>query len=348
MPVWTLDYTNMLKAAVPGAGQDATLLETKYAERHRGALEDLNALRRAGRLGFLDLPDADESRDQIRKVADGFGQWFSTLVVLGIGGSALGALTLRDGLRGPHWNELGDEEREHFPKLYVLDNPDPDTVQALLDRIDLRTTLFNVVSKSGSTAETAALYLVVRDRLVEALEDDEAVRGHFLFTTDPEAGALRPLSESEGIPALAIPPNVGGRFSVLSAVGLLPAAVLGLDLEALLDGAREMRERCLDENLPSNPAGLLAVLLHAADTEHGLSVHVLMPYADRLRNARPRFPFPTCTRTSVHLDTWEGIRSANCWTTNAEPRPRPSGDAAFPTSRSNSSEWMNEPWEPSS
>ena len=280
---WTLDYRNMLAPRVGPAGADPDDLTGILATEHTRALRGLEALRAAGRLGFLSLPDAGESREHIQEVADGFGQWFRTIVVLGIGGSALGTQTLRDALRGPHWNELSDEAREHFPRLYVLDNPDPDTVESLLGRIDLRTTLFNVVSKSGSTAETAALYLVVRSRLAAALEDEDAVRGHLLFTTDPERGALRPLAEADGIPALTVPPDVGGRFSVLSAVGLLPAAVLGLDLEALLGGAADMRERCMDPDLRRNPAGLLATLLHAADRERGQPIHVLMPYADRLR-----------------------------------------------------------------
>jgi glucose-6-phosphate isomerase len=215
-------------------------------------------------------------------VADGFGQWFETLVVVGIGGSALGARTVREALLGPRWNERSSEERDYYPKLYVLDNVDPSTFGDLLEGIDLSKTLFNVISKSGSTAETMAQYLVLRRRVEDALGPD-AAPGHFLFTTDPSKGPLRRLAEREGVPSLAIPPNVGGRFSVLSAVGLLPAAVTGIDLKRLLAGAREMRDRCLVDDLADNPAGLLATLLHCADVDHGRNVHVLMPYANRLR-----------------------------------------------------------------
>ncbi len=283
-PAWILDYANMLTPALADGAPDAAMLAGPYQERHRAALAHLDTLRESGSLGFLELPTANDDKTRVQELADGFGQWFRTVVVLGIGGSALGTQTLRDALRGPHWNELTDEQREHFPKLYVLDNPDPATVLALLDRIDLRTTLFNVVSKSGSTAETAALYLVVRERLREALDDPEAVRGHLLFTTDPDHGALRALAQAEEIPTLPVPANVGGRFSVLSPVGLLPAAVLGVDVDALLAGAQAMAEHCSAERLTENPAGLLAALLHAADAEHGRSIHVLMPYADRLRS----------------------------------------------------------------
>ncbi len=120
--------------------------------------------RQSGEMGFFSLPDARESARAIQELADGFGQWFENLVVLGIGGSALGTTTLRDSLLGPHWNELDEEARDHYPRLYVLDNVDPRTVSALLDRLDLRRTLFNVVSKSGSTAETMSQYMVVEGR----------------------------------------------------------------------------------------------------------------------------------------------------------------------------------------
>ena len=278
----TLDYRNMLAPALDGRGFDPDRLEGDLADRFEGARAAFEGLREAGRLGFLDLPYATETLDRVTEVADGFGQWFENLVVLGIGGSGLGTVTLRDALLGPHWNELDEEAREYYPRLFVLDNPDPATVGSLLDRLDLRKTLFNVVSKSGSTAETMALYLVVRGRLAEVVEEDK-VRGHFLFTTDPDQGALRRIAEAEDIPTLPVPSNVGGRFSVLSPVGLLPAAISGVDVKALLEGAAAMEERCRGPVLKENPAGLLAVLLHAADREEGMPIHVLMPYSDRLR-----------------------------------------------------------------
>ncbi len=203
--------------------------------------------------------------------------------ILGIGGSALGTTTLRDALLGPHWNELDEEARDHYPRLYVLDNVDPRTVSALLDRLDLRRTLFNVVSKSGSTAETMSQYLVVEGRLNELLGQDPA-GGHLLFTTDPKNGILREIADREGIPSLEVPANVGGRFSVLSSVGLLPAAIMGIDIAAVLEGARGMAERCSTPVLRENPSGVLAALLHQADTGQGANIHVLMPYSDRLRS----------------------------------------------------------------
>ena len=282
MTLPVLDVNLMLASAVDG-GIDPELLTGELATAFRAAHADVEARRRSGEIGFFDLPWASETSGRVKEVADSFGQWFENVVVLGIGGSGLGAVTLRDALLGPYWNERDAEAREYFPRLYVLDNPDPATVGPLLDRLDLRRTLFNVVSKSGSTAETMALYLVIRERL-ERLVGADKLRGHFLFTTDPGKGVLRQISDAEGIPALPVPPNVGGRFSVLSPVGLWPAAVTGVNVDALLAGAGAMVDRCQTDELAKNPAGLLATLLHDATTRRGKPIHVLMPYSDRLRS----------------------------------------------------------------
>jgi glucose-6-phosphate isomerase len=279
----TLDYANMLTPSLGGRGLDPLELEGVLQERFRHAFQDVESRKESGEMGFFSLPYALEAARTVQELADGFAQWFENLVVLGIGGSALGTTTLRDALLGPSWNELDEEARDHYPRLFVLDNVDPRTVSALISRIDLRKTLFNVVSKSGSTAETMAQYMVVEGRL-RGLLGEEPTRGHFLFTTDPSEGVLRKIAEAEGVPALEVPPNVGGRFSVLSSVSLLPAAVVGIDIFQLLDGARDMAERCRTPVLKENPAGLLAALLHQADVGQGAPIHVLMPYSDRLRS----------------------------------------------------------------
>jgi len=275
-----LDFANLLAPQV-ACGPDEQTFTSTLAERFRGAHAAVEARRATGDLGFLDLPYAVDTVDRVVEFADGFGQWFEDVVVLGIGGSGLGARALKEALLGPFWNVLDDEGRDHFPRLHVLDNPDPFTFRGLLEVLDPARTMFNVISKSGATAETMAQYLVAREWVDSAVGADKA-RGHFLFTTDPEKGALRQIGEAEDIPMLPIPGNVGGRFSVLSPVGLLPAAVCGVDPRALLAGAAAMEERCETDVLAQNPAGVLATLLHQADCEQGRSVHVLMPYADRL------------------------------------------------------------------
>lgn len=277
-----LDYNNMLSPRLDGRGVDPARLEATVG-RFREVHADVETRRARGELPFLDLPYEQEVTGQILRFAEGPGQVFQTAVVLGIGGSALGTIALQQALFRPYWNELDLEGRDGFPRLYVLDNVDPTTIGPFLDRIDLRTALFNVISKSGSTAETMSQFLIVRERLKRVFgDDDQAIRSHLLFTTDPESGVLRRLAADEGIAALPIPPGVGGRFSVLSPVGLLPAALAGIDVEALLAGARDMAERCRTAELADNPAALFAALQYLADTEAGARIHVMMPYTDRL------------------------------------------------------------------
>ncbi len=277
-----LDYNNMMAPVLNGRGITTEMLE-KYRARFREVHGTIDGQRARGEIGFFKLPGERDIAREIRGFADGIGQAFDTVVVLGIGGSALGTLALQQALLKPHWNELSDEQRDYFPRLFVLDNVDPSTIGPLLDRLDLRRTLFNVVSKSGTTAETMAQFLIVYERLRAAFADDpEAYRSHLLFTTDPEKGVLRELARAENIPTLPIPPDVGGRFSVLSAVGLLPAALVGIDIQALLDGAAAMDERCRTDDVANNPAGIFACLQHAADTELAAPIHVMLSYSDRL------------------------------------------------------------------
>jgi glucose-6-phosphate isomerase len=282
-----LDYNNMLSERLgEGRGIAASRLE-QLSDRFREVFADTRRRRESGELGFFELPAATELVEEIDRFANGVGQAFENLVVLGIGGSALGTVALKTAMLNPYWNELDGEGREHFPRLYVVDNPDPATFSALLNRLDLRRTLFNVVSKSGGTAETMSQFMIVRERLEAELGD--GYRRHILFSTDPENGVLRKLANEEGIPALPIPPSVGGRFSVLSAVGLLPAAMVGISITELLEGARAMEERCRSEELKENPAGLYAALQYLADTERGAPIHVMMPYSDRLRDVADWF-----------------------------------------------------------
>jgi glucose-6-phosphate isomerase len=274
-----LDYNRML-ARDGGRGIDPARLDG-MAERFAAVHADVDRRRDAGSLGFFDLPYEKQVVEQIRSFADGLGQAFDNVVVLGIGGSALGTIALQNALLRPHWNELDGEGRDYYPRLYVLDNVDPTTIGPLLDRLDPRRTLFNVVSKSGTTAETMAQYMIVRERLRLALDDD-GYRGHLIFTTDPDRGVLRRIADAEGIATLPVPPRVGGRFSVLSAVGLLPSALVGIDIEALLAGAAAMDERCRTGELAANPAGMFATLQYLADTDSAAPIHVMMAYTDRL------------------------------------------------------------------
>ena len=276
MPI-TLDYTNMF---LPGAVTDAEWEEMRG--RFRDAHAAVQGKYARGALGFIDLPTDGALLAQTTDFVERVRGRHTDVLLLGIGGSALGPIALRTALRPPAWNALPEERRDLYPRLHVLDNVDPDTIQATLGGLDLARTLVLVVSKSGGTAETMAQYLLVRHALDEALGD--AGREHLVFVTDPEKGSLRPIARAEGLAALDIPANVGGRFSVLTPVGLLPAALIGIDAVGLLQGAAEMRKRCQTDDLAANPAGAYAALQYLAHERHGKPVHVFMPYADPLRD----------------------------------------------------------------
>jgi len=275
-----LDCNNMFAGRTAGRGIEPARLSA-LAERFRAVHADVQQRRHPGPLGFYQLPFEEQVVREIRTFADAAAPNYDNVLVLGIGGSALGTLALRQALRPPFWNELDDEQRDYFPRLHVLDNVDPATIAPLLDRLDMRRTFCNVISKSGATAETMAQFMIVRERLLAVLDPDE-LPAHLIFTTDPAKGVLRQLAAAEGIATLPVPPNVGGRFSVLSAVGLLPAAFMGIDIERLLAGAAAMIRRCDTEELAQNPAGLFAALQYLAHHERGAGIHVMMPYSDRL------------------------------------------------------------------
>ena len=276
-----LDFSNMMGDVVGGG--ISTTDWTSAPAAFRGAHDTFTKRHAAGELGFLALPDDAALHQQSTDFAAAAKGKFDDVVVLGIGGSALGPIALRTALLAPDWNALSDAERSGNPRLHVLDNVDPHTIAALLDRLALERSLFVVISKSGGTAETMAQYLVVRDRLNKGTRD---ARAHLVFVTDPKNGALREIANAEKIPALDIPPAVGGRYSVLTPVGILPAALTGMDTAQLLAGAGDVASRCARAGnaLARNPAGLFATLQFLADSTVGRHIHVLMPYSDPLRN----------------------------------------------------------------
>jgi glucose-6-phosphate isomerase len=273
-----IDYSNMIGEAIGGIPEtEWTAAESRFESAHAG----FQTLRESGSVGFADIVRDEALRDQAINYALLAKGRYDDVVILGIGGSALGPIALRTALRPSGWNMLADEARGGFPRLHVLDNVDPETIAALLQRLQLPRTLFIVTSKSGGTAETMSQFLIVHDRLAS---DGLLIEDHVVFVTDPAQGALRPLAHQLQVPALDIPPSVGGRFSVLTPVGTLPAALIGIDVAKLLEGAAAMVDRCETSKLGDNPAGVYACLQWLADTRHGKVINVFMPYSDPLRD----------------------------------------------------------------
>jgi glucose-6-phosphate isomerase len=272
-----LDYSNMMLQ--PGGIPEKLWAES--ARQFSGVHSAVSALRKSGKVGFFDLGSDSRLLAQSRDFAASVRGKFDDVIILGIGGSALGPIALRTALRPTEWNDLSAADRGGYPRLRVLENVDPVTIASVLDRLTLARTLFIVTSKSGGTAETMSQFLIVEAKLQAA---GLPPANHFVFVTDPKSGALRPLAEQLGVQALEIPPNVGGRFSVLTPVGILPAALVGIDVGELLAGAAAMAARCDTEQLDKNPAGVYALLQWIADTKLGKTIDVFMPYSDALRD----------------------------------------------------------------
>jgi glucose-6-phosphate isomerase len=228
--------------------------------------------------GFTRLPHTRELLDASREVARQIRDAGATdFVLVGIGGSALGPIALHRALNHPYYNQL---EVRPGPRMHFAENPDPNTLSAILDVVDPENTYINVVTKSGSTAETMANFLVLRRALVDAV-GEAGYRERTVFTTDPESGYLRRIADREGIRELHIPQDVGGRYSVLTPVGLLPAAVSGLDAEALLSGAAQCAGE-IGQQQAEHPAVRGAAMHYLMDATRDRNIRVMMPYADAL------------------------------------------------------------------
>ena len=273
------DFNPMMAEYVGEHGISRAEMEA-FAPAMRDAHAMVEAGRGKGMQGWMTLPyDQDEVMASIEKTAARVRDEFESFVVLGIGGSALGPAAVHQALRHLHYNELPREKRGG-PRLYIEDNIDPERMAALLDVIDVRTTCFNVITKSGGTAETMSQYLIVLDLLKKAVGDD--YRRHILITTSENKGFLIKIARQEGYETFYIPDGVGGRFSELCPVGLLAAAVTGVDVRALVAGAREMDQRCLGDDPWKNPALFEAGLMVAA-MRKGANISVMLPYADSLK-----------------------------------------------------------------
>lgn len=276
-----VDFNNMMKSNIGEdfGFDDKDILSNKSI--YISALEKVNSQRGQNMMGWTELPfnqtlvvkDIIATAKQIKKEFDNF-------VVLGIGGSALGPKAVFNALCHLRHNELPKKIRK-APKLYVEDNVDPERMNALLDVLDLNKTIFNVITKSGATSETMAQYLIIVNILKNKFGKDFSK--HIIVTTSETKGNLIKIAKEEGFKTFFIPDGVGGRFSQLCPVGLLPAAVVGIDIKSLLKGAALMDKASKKKDIYSNPA-LMSALLQYLSIKKGKNISVMMPYADSLRD----------------------------------------------------------------
>ncbi len=274
------DYNNMMAKSI---GKEEGFKDKELASYHPLALkafEEVQKNRGKGMTAWMQLPyNQGEIVEDILQTARQIREKFEHFVVLGIGGSALGPMAVQQALTHLRYNELRRSKRKG-PKFYVEDNIDPERMKALLDVIDVKKTMFNVITKSGATSETMAQLLIIYDILKKKLGDE--AKNHIIATTDKEKGNLIKIAKREGFKTYYIPDGVGGRFSELCPVGLLPAAVLGIDIKQMLQGAADMDELCKSSDVEKNPA-LMAALLSYLCMKKGKNISVMMPYADSLK-----------------------------------------------------------------
>jgi len=232
-------------------------------------------------LQWMNLGYSEETVWYVKEYAALVENRFDNILVLGIGGSALGGLAVTEALLKPYWNFLTEEQRNNFPRIFFLDNIDPDSIAGLLEMLDLKKTLVNVITKSGDTAETMSQFMVIKDRLQQELGDD--YRKNIVATTDKYTGVLRQISEQEGYKTFVVPNDVGGRFSVFSAVGLLPFALVGIDIDEIVNGIKDMDLALKNTDINENIAAQNALIHYLLDTKKGKNISVMMPYSSRLR-----------------------------------------------------------------
>jgi glucose-6-phosphate isomerase len=274
----SFDPRNLLASMV---GEDNGLTQAELDGGKAAAIAALKGFRASfeeGKYGFPDLPLNKTLIQEIEAVAKKLDGSYDTVCVIGIGGSALGCWALDCAIRGPHPVQGAHSTKK--PRLVILDNVDPDFIQHALDSMSPKKTLVVVIAKSGSTAETMGGFLIVREWLMDAIGKKAASR--IIAVTSEARGDLKVLATKEGYTTFHIPENVGGRFSVLSAVGLVPAALIVVNIKKLCRGAAAMTESAWNEDLESNIALSSALHHWLIWTLKKKSIQVAFPYSNFL------------------------------------------------------------------
>ncbi len=265
-----IDCSFALKPNNPAGGMGTRVFK-KWLKKVENANAFLLRDREEGKVGFFSLPYYEREAVKISRFAARLRKRFDRMVVLGIGGSALGTKALLSAL----------PERKYVSRVDVADNIDPEYFLELLGGLDLEKTVFNVISKSGGTSETLAQFYLVKEALKKKIGD--GWKEHMIFTTDPKRGLLRELAEREGIASFSVPENVGGRFSVFSPVGLLPLAFGGVNVSRLLEGARILDATYLSEEGENNPVLVLSAVYSHFLEEDSKNTFVLFVYSYFMR-----------------------------------------------------------------
>jgi glucose-6-phosphate isomerase len=274
MKTITMDLSNALAAAVGKNGideNDFRLTLGKISEYYTRLLTKP--------FPFMTLPSTPFQVSEMYDLADRASKMnIKNLVILGIGGSSLGTQTIFEALLHPFHNQE-ERFRNGKPRYFILDNIDPHKMTAVVETVlpDIDRTLLIVISKSGETPETISQFMIFN----ELMKKSDAYKDRIVLITDIEKGLLNKIAEKEGYPVLNLPPGIGGRFSVLTPVGLFPSALMGINIKKMADGAAGMAAHIVRYDADENMAFVLAALLYLM-YKNGKPIHVMMPYCERL------------------------------------------------------------------
>jgi len=263
-----VDYNYVMDKYITGGLSEEQLEE--YKEKAKLGLSRLLRMYDNGDAGFIGLPS--QSTAPLKKFAKEINGKFNDLIVVGIGGSSLGVETVCNAMLPFGYNARSFAERGCFPRVWVADNVDPSKINSILSECQPEDTFVCIITKSGSTVETAANFGVIYEWLTTKVKNPKK---QICAITDPEKGSLRAMANDKGFVSFEVQPNVGGRFSVLSPVGLVPAAILGLDIDKLLQGAMSANKDGYEQILT-----LSAIYMYFMDK--GKNINVMMPYSSRL------------------------------------------------------------------
>jgi glucose-6-phosphate isomerase len=272
-------YQQVTDTCFDAAIGEMGLKTAEFSETLAACLPAMEGLRRAhdtGRLPLLRLPARRDDLEMLGPIAERYRQEFDDVVMLATGGSSLGGQTISA------LADLGYGPRPGAPRLWFMDKVDPASFEALLGKLDLKRTGFLVISKSGSTAETVFQLLVCLG-IMRASVGARQIASHFTVITEPGGNPMREIARRFSLPVLDHDPKVGGRYSVLSLTGVLPAMIAGLDPVALREGAQSVIDglmRAADAKDYSPAVG--AAIATGLARHHGVAITVLMPYVDRL------------------------------------------------------------------
>lgn len=258
--------------------KDINGLEKQAQEIHEQFQENRNQ----NPSGFFNLVYDEHLVQAINAIAHEIQRSFENFVIVGMGGAVQSSRCPIQALTGFNHNILPIASRRNKPRIFYLDNPDPDDVKDLLDALDLKSTAFNIISKTGDTIETVGIFMHIYN-VIQRRFSKGALSKHFIVTTDLEKGIIQKAAVADKLKTLPIPEFVNEAFSVFSPAGLLPAAVAGINIQDFLSGAQAMDKVCSKPGLMSNPAYLNAAIHYIAGIKKGKHISVIMPFSNQLK-----------------------------------------------------------------